>query len=280
MPADKVIVLAPCVRKSIRSLVEEKGFPVGRYKKFLDLSRTDLNLPVRLSCNGCLDDASKIEIIGVAHLGLTRTEEIVKSICETLNHAKIYRIDWAVDIWDISPSQLAACCRFSGIQSSAFFQSRLGATYYPHKSNERTILIYDKLKLLRSKNHSSVDPNGQLTRLEVQFRGKGVPIKRFDEIRGYGEIDLLKGLKLMKLRRPPKDAKPKDVLVFEALDALRQNTGLQSTAKKFTSSQWAYFQKKYFAEVAKNEFPDVLSLLTTSVRDWLADIIRFPRSKP
>jgi len=282
MPADKLILLCPWLRKSIRKLVKEGGFPIGRYRNFLDLSKTDPSLPVRLSCGGSINNVNKIELNGVAKLGLTRTREIIESICGGTSRVKIYRIDWAVDILDISPSQLAASCRFQGIQSSAFFQSRLGTTYYPHRSKERTVLIYDKLKLLRSRHNPAANgykQDQQLTRLEVQFRGKGVPIRSFDDIRGYGDIDLLKGMKLVRLRHPPQNAKPQEVLIFEALNGLIDQIGLQNTAKRFSSSQWAYLQKRYFEADAHDEIPDVRRLLTKSARDWLADIIRFPRSK-
>ena len=72
---------------------------------------------------------------------------------------------------------------------------------------------------------------------------------------------------------------PKDILVFEGLQSLIEKVGLECAAKRFSSSQWEYFLKRYFLPVSQNAFVNVRQRLAKSTRDWLEDIIRFPRTK-
>jgi len=282
VPADKLILLSQVVKRSFRLLVEEQGHPKGGYRGFLDLSRTKLNLPVRLYCGGMRNGINKIEFIDVARLGLAQTEIIAKAICGGLDQrVRISRIDWAVDILGLSAWDLAASCRVSGTQNSAFYRSRSGVSFYPHQSRKHAIPIYERLRHLRAKHNPLATVflfDDHLTRFEIQLRGGGVPIRRFIDIRGFADIDLLNRVTFLKFCQPPPGSKPLQILAAERLQSLVQEFGLQNTSKRFSPAEWAYLTKKFFRPASQAEIPDVRSLMRRSIRDWLEDRIRFPRS--
>src|ERR1700687_3647729 len=187
MPADKLVLLSQNLKPELERLVKERGHPKGKYSHFLDLRKTELALPVRLFCGGSINGTNKLEFIRVASLGLSRVEQIVLDVFGDLQSAKICRLDWAVDFLGKNPCDLAVRCRVSGVQSCRFYRSRGRVSFYPHFSRDRVILIYDRLKRMQSKG----DPlarifreEDDLTRIEVQFRGKGIPIRDFVNIRG------------------------------------------------------------------------------------------------
>jgi hypothetical protein len=280
MPADKLILLSKNVTSTFECAVKTKGHPKGNYSRCLDLRTTTYALPVRLYCGGSFDGANKIEFIQVATLGLSRVEQIVREICGNLLEPTIYRVDWAVDLLGISLWDLAACCRVSGIQSSRFYHSRGGDSFYPHFSPGRAILIYEKLKRLRAED----DPlakvfrgDDELTRIEVQFRSKGVPIKEFVHIRCYADIDLLKGVGFLELQPLRSNLKPQQRLAAERLRSMVQELGLQNASKRFSPSEWSYVSKTYFEPGSKAIIPNIPALMQKSAREWLEDRIRFPR---
>ena len=120
--------------------------------------------------------------------------------------------------------------------------------------------------------------NDALTRLEVQFRGRGVPIREFANIRRYADIELLKGVNFLSLLSVRSGLKPLRLLAAERLQSLVQELGLQNTSKRFLPPEWAYLSATLFAPTAKDDMPDIRSLMQKSARDWLEDRIRFPRS--
>jgi hypothetical protein len=280
MPADKLILLTQNVASKFECAVKTKGHPKGNYSRSLDLRKTAYGLPVRLYLDGSFNGTNKIEFIQVATLGLSRVEQIVKDICGNLKEPIICRVDWAVDLMGMNPWDLAACCRVSGIQSSKLYHSRGGDSFYPHFSRERVLLIYDKLKRLRLKGDPLAEGfkgNAQLTRLEVQFRGKGVPIREFAHIRRYGDIDLLRGVSFLRLQQLRSTLKPQQRLAAERLQSLAQEVGLQNASKRFSASEWQYLSKTYFEPATKATIPDIRALMQKSARDWLQDRLRFPR---
>jgi hypothetical protein len=236
MPADKLILLARNVTSNFECAVKTKGHPKGKYSHFLDLRKTVYALPVRLYWGGSFNGANKLEFVRVATLGLSRVEQIVKDIYGNLQGPIICRVDWAVDLLGMSPWDLAACCRVSGVQSSRFYRSRGGVSFYPHFTRDRALLIYERLKRLRLKG----DPlaavfreDDQLTRLEVQFRGKGVPIREFAQIRRYGDIDLLKGVSFLELLRVRGTLKPQQRLARRDSDPLCRRSGCKMLQRDF-----------------------------------------------
>jgi hypothetical protein len=281
MPADKLVLLSQNVRTEFERLVKEKGHPKGKYSHFLDLRKTKYELPVRLYCGGAFNGANKLEFMRVAGLGISRVEQIVIEVFGDLLNSNICRLDWALDLLGKSPWDLAVRCRVSGVQSSRFYRSRGSVSFYPHFSQDRAILIYDRSKRLRAKS----DPlarvfadDNDFSRIEVQFRGKGVPIREFARIRHYGDIDLLKGVDFLNLLQLRSKLKLQQLLAAERIQLLVQEVGLQIASKRFSPSEWAYLSKKYFAPTSKPDIPDIRALMQKSARDWLEDRLRFPRS--
>jgi hypothetical protein len=280
MPADKLILLSRNVTSKFEWAVKTKGRPKGKYSHFLDLQKTLYAQPVRLYLGGSFNGTNKLEFVRVATLGLSRVEQIVKDICGDLLGPIICRLDWAVDLSDNSAWDLAASCRVSGIQSSRFYCSRGCPSFYPHFSRDRTILIYDRLRRLRLKGEPLAQvfrEDDQLTRIEVQFRGRGVPIRELAHIRRYGDIDLLKGVSFLDLLRLRSTLKPQQRLAAERLRSLVQEVGLQNASKRFSPPEWVYLSKTYFEPASKATIPDIRTLMQKSARDWLEDRIRFPR---
>ena len=280
MPADKLVLLSQNLRPEFERIVKEKGHPKGKYSHFLDLRKTEFELPVRLFYCGSINGTNKLEFIRVASLGLSRVEQMVTTIFGDSAIVKICRLDWALDLLENTPWDLGARCRVSGVQSSRFYRSRGGVSFYPHFTRDRVILIYDRLKRLRSKG----DPlarifreKDDLTRLEVQFRGKGVPIREFANIRRYADIDLLKGVSFLNLLGIRSNLKPLQLLAAERLQWLVQELGLQNASKRYLPSEWAYLSTKLLAPTLRDDIPDIRTLIRKSARDWLEDRLRFPR---
>jgi hypothetical protein len=281
MPADKLALLSDNLRSEFQRLVKEKGDPKGKYSHFLDLRKTELEFPVRLFYGGSFNGANKLEFIRVASLGLSRVQQIVTALCGDSATVKICRLDWAVDILGKTPWDLAVRCRVSGVQSSRFYRSRGGVSFYPHFTRDRVILIYDRLKRLQSKGDPLArifSEKDDLTRLEVQLRGKGVPIREFANIRRYADIDLLKDVSFLNLLGMRSNLKPLQLLAAERLQWLVQELGLQNASKRFSPSEWVYLSTKLLAPTSKEIIPDIRSLMQKSARDWLEDRIRFSRA--
>jgi len=280
MPADKLVLISRYLNRNFRRLLKEKGKPHGAYRRFLDLRETDLNLPVRLFSGGARDGINKLEFVGVAALGLSQVEHITKSICDYLYIVRISRIDWAVDILGVSAWELATKCRVANVQNSRVYRSRPGNSFYPHHSFRKAILIYERLKRLRSERNPLAKvfrSDDLLTRCEVQFRGAGVPIRKFSEIRCYADIDMLERVSFLQFCRLPATSKPQQILAAERLHALVGEVGLQIASKRFSAAEWAQLNKKFFEPMSKEDIPDVRSLMKKSVVDWLEDRVRFPR---
>jgi hypothetical protein len=277
VPADKLVLLCDVVKKDFQRVAQDADEPRGGYSYFVDLQNTQFRLPVRLYCDGKWNGINKIEFVGVAALGLRRAEEIVNSICEDPPRAKITRIDWAVDVLGLSAWDLGASCRVANVVNSEFYHSRGGVSFYPHRSNTRSILIYERGKHLSAQHHPDANrfTNRDLTRLEVQFKGKGVPIREFSRIREYKDIDVLRGVSFERIVQIPNDLKPLQILQAEGLRSLVSRLGLQNASKRFAPSEWAYIRKKYLRP--SDGFPDLRFLMKREVEDWLRNVFRFPR---
>jgi hypothetical protein len=263
---DKLVLITRNIKPSIEELIRNKNKPGGYYANSLDLSKTHLKLPVRIYLDGRYNHKSKIQIDGIAKLGLKGTKNILKRICDTgLWGLKINRIDLAVDLEDFDACELAECCRVRGAQKSVIYHSRTGDSFYIQYSFIRKILIYDK--------------RAGIARLEVQLRARGVPITNFMNIRRYADIDNLENLFVESVPRIRKNLKPEHRLAALGMLGLVRKFGLQTARKvfkKYSHSQWGYWYKKLF--LPKNELPDLKALMHESICDWLED--RIHRSGP
>jgi hypothetical protein len=277
VPADKLILLSRHIEKRFKKLAEREK-PRGRYSHFIDLQQTEFRYPAQLYCGGSVNKINKIVFVGLAGLGLTATTRIVGSICGDCCLVTIHRLDWCVDIFGISAWQFAMACHVAGVQSSKFYRSRSGVSCYPHASRERTLLVYERLSYLRSKHDPSTKyykADDQLTRIEVQLCGKGVPIRGLNQIQRYADIDLLRNVTFLKFRPFRRNLKPLQLLAAHGLQALVQAFGLQNALKRFSAAESAYLIQKFFEP--DMDMPDVHFLMQESTRDWLEDRLRFPR---
>jgi len=285
MPIDKLILLTDHVENQIYKLVKSNGYPKGKYRRFLDLEKTDLELPVLLYCGGVFTGVNKIEFKGVSKLGSRRAFQCVDLICGGQDDVIIHRIDAAIDLVNVDVWQVAQSCRVKNAQSSKFYRSRHGMSSYPRVSYEHTVLIYEWVKRHLSKGdllaNSHFIKNEDVTRMEVQLCGRGIPIPEFMSIHDYGSYDFLENVSFVKLVPIRKNLRPRDRLAAERLQTIVQELGVQNAAKKFSPAQWAYLRNKFFNTHSENVLPDVKSLMQKSVCDWLENRIRFPRfSRP
>jgi hypothetical protein len=117
---------------------------------------------------------------------------------------------------------------------------------------------------------------GPLTRVEVQFK-KNLPYPLFNDLKRYAQLELLPNLSFWRLGTRGKNLKPKDTLAAEGLLRRIEEYGLQQASKMCSSSDWSYLTKTLLEPVPDSKFPDLNKLLRESAREWLKDIIRFPR---
>jgi hypothetical protein len=279
MPADALVLLSHRIRSVFRDLAQEKGKKVPGYAWHIDLRETVFQLPVRLYFGGVHNGINKIQFIDVAHLGLTRTREIVRAICGDLDAVRIARLDCCVDI-DIPLLDLALYCRLALVQNCTIVRSRTGTTFYLRHSYPRKAMMYDKLRQLEFAGDPTIKAyvwEGPLTRVEVQLRSSGLPFRRFIDLERYAKLDMLPNLSFWEVGRKRDGLTAIDSLAAEGLLRKIEEVGLQMTSKMFSAQEWAYLAKKFLRPAPESKFPDLNALLRKSVHDWLEDRIRFPR---
>jgi hypothetical protein len=279
---DKLIVLTDKIEGPFLDLAREEGSARYGYGNVIDLRQTRYNFPVVLYCDGRHNGKHKIEVVGVARLGLRRARQILKIIVGHLSAARIYRIDLCTDIFGLWVWDLAEVVCVSRTQNFKIYNNRGGASFYVQNSAQKTIVLYDKVKQLASKGDPLADAFGSgehLTRIEVQLKGRGVPFKKIHHLHRYAAIDLLGGLHFRQLKRLQDDARPLHLLAAGRLRGLIHKYGLQAVKKRFSSSQWAYFEKTLFRVLKAEEIPDLRVRLKRSIEDWLENRIRFPRGR-
>jgi hypothetical protein len=277
---DKLVLLARHIRKPFLDLARKEGEPRSGYQHVIDLRTTHHKLPVVLYCYGRYNGIHKLEFVGVAQLGLRQTRQILRTIVKNLSLARIYRIDVCTDILGISVWDLADRVHVSRVQNFTIINNRGGASFYLQNSKEKSILLYDKIKQYGKIGDPMVNlfgPSDQLTRIEVQLKGKGVPFKRIRNLRRYLDVDFLEQLRFLKLRTLRDDSKPLHRLAAAQLRDLLHKYGLHATKKRFSPSQWAYIEKTLFQTLEGKEIPDLQFRLRRSLEDWLENRLRFPR---
>lgn len=72
----------------------------------------------------------KIELVGVARLGLRRTRKILKILLSHFSGARIYRIDLCTDIPGLWVWDLAGIAIVARSQNFKIYNNRAGATFY------------------------------------------------------------------------------------------------------------------------------------------------------
>jgi hypothetical protein len=277
---DKLILLSDKIDREFLNLAREQGSARGGYAHVMDLRQTRYDFPIVLYCDGRHNGKHKIEVVGVARLGLRRTRQILRIIVGHLSGARIYRVDLCTDIPGLWVWDLAEVVFVSRSQNFKIYNNRGGVTFYLQISAHKTIVLYDKIKQLAAKGDSIADafrPSEYLTRIEVQLKSRGVPFKKIRHLYRYADVDLLGQLRFRRLKRLRDDAKPLHLLAAAGLRRLIHKYGLQAVKKKFPSSQWAYFDKTLFRVLEGEEIPDLRLRLKRSIEDWLENRIRFAR---
>jgi hypothetical protein len=276
---DKLTLLSKIINSRFAAVAGKEGQPAGGYASVVDLRKTKYELPARLFCKGRYSGIHKLEIIGVARLGLPRTQEIVECIFPNLHRVNVYRIDLAVDLPGFSPWFFVTNSRISHRQNYALYRSRGAVSYYLQFSKQRKIVFYDRLRLLRQQNNPLAKMFGaddELTRFEIQMMGAAVPFRRFVDLHLYADIKPLAHLHFRKVivaggRSPAKR------LAGYGLNWLISKYGQQATSRMFSPPEWAALRKVYLESTEHPEFPAIQSMMRRSIRRWLEGKIVFPR---
>jgi hypothetical protein len=277
---DKLVLLCVFISELFLRLAREQGVRKWGYNHVIDLRQTDHNLPIILYCDGMRDGRHKLEVVGVARIGHACTLQILKKVIGHLSNARIYRIDCCVDLLGVSVWDLAQICYVGRSQNYQIYRSRTGDSVYIQRSTAKTILLYDKKRRLRAEHDPQAamyGPGDELTRLEIQLKGAGVPFKKVRHIHRYADINLLSGLKLRCIVASSNHKKPFHTMAAAHLANQIVDFGLHATLKRYPSSHRAYIEKLFLEDVDGGEVPDLRLHLKRSIEDWLEDRIRFPR---
>jgi hypothetical protein len=279
MPVHKLVLLTPQIKTSYLLRARVHGRRAGGYSHYLDLRNEEEALPVRLYIEGMRNGINKLQFDDeIAVLGWPKTLEIVRRICGDIDGIWIYRIDWCRD-YDIALLDLALYCQIARARNCNFMNSRTGPTFYLRRSKAFVLYMYDKLRELKAKGDPIAKKcifDGPLTRIEVQYRGSGVPFRKLTDIKRYADLDMLEDISFWKAGCKRKGLSVSDSLAAEALLIRINDFGLQSALKMFPAQERAYIVKK-FLEPAGGQFPHLNNLMRKSALDWLEGRIRFPR---
>jgi hypothetical protein len=239
-------------------------------------------LPARLFYLGRYSGIHKLDIIGVARLGLPRTLEIVEHIFPNLQRVRIYRVDLCTDLLGLSPWFFVTNLLLPHGQNYALYRSRGAISYYLQFSKQRKIVFYDRLRLLRRQKEPLADifnVDDQLTRIEIQWMGAAVPFRRFVDIHRYAEMPLLRQLRFRKLLVATNQHTPAKHLATYGLRWLISKYGKQATSRMFSPPEWAALSHAHLEQMDQSEIPHIESLMRKSTRRWLKGQLHFPRAK-
>lgn len=279
---DKLVLLCRLIKRNVETLALEDGSPGAGYERCIDLRGTKLKLPVKLFYRGHYNHINKIEVIGVAGLGLPLTQKILGTVVPDVNRLKIYRIDLCVDVLGLSPWFFVTNAQISRRQNYALYRSRGAVSYYLEFSKQRKIVFYDRLKLLRRKKNPLANifaAEDRVTRIEFQLMGAAVPYKRFAELHRYADIKPLASLHFRKLIVVGDGRTPTKRLAAYGLRWLISKYGQQSTSRMFSPPEWAALRRVYLERMKRSEIPKIEPLMRKSIRRWLKGQLYFPRAK-
>jgi len=282
MVVDKLVLLSPTISHKLGKLAREEGGPTAGYERCIDFRRTRLGLPARLFYRGRYNKIHKLEIIGVARLGLPYTQKLVERIFPNLLRVRIYRIDFCVDILGYSPWFFVTNLLLARHQNYALYRSRGAVSLYLQFSKQRKLVFYDRLRLLRKERNPMARLyayHDHLTRIELQLSGAAVPFKRFMDIQRYAELRPVKHVRMMRFQVEVDHHTAVKRLAAYGLRWLISKCGLQPTARMFSSPEWAALRNTYLREIRGIRVPRIGYLMRKSVRRWLKGQIYFPRAR-
>ncbi|HSY59120.1 MAG TPA: hypothetical protein VK795_06135 [Terriglobales bacterium] len=246
-----------------------------RYSNWLDLRKVHPTLQAFLFYNHQPTMKHKLVLIGVGKLGRTLTGRIISQVFPQLDGVRIHRIDFCVDLFGVSVMSLAENIFAPGTHNFRIYKSQDGISHYFQCSGRRTVLAYDKVRSDKALRTSNLDL--EIARLEVQLRGKGVPIRDFRDIHRYLEFDVLGPLEVRRVIAAFDATKPTSFLAARGFRSVVSEYGLDGALKLFPSSNRSFLKEKYLGAPLKDQLSSLAIGLRKGTSDWLADRIRFPR---
>lgn len=277
---DALHLLSPRINKKFSDIALENGRPTRGYERCVDLREQEPKLPARLYFNGRHTPVHKLELIGVARLGLPLTQQIVETVFPDLKRVTIYRIDCCVDLLGKNVWHFAESCHIPRVQNYRLFRNRGAVSIYLQASKNRTVVFYDKGRERQAKKSpmaAILMPGDSLTRFEMRFQGSGVPVRDFLRIEAYAEMDFVANIRFARLRVPSNKSTPMELLKAEGVRALVRRYGQQMAFKSFPPAEAAYLKKKFLKPSDGAEAVELNRRIRKSVADWMAGRIRYPR---
>jgi hypothetical protein len=272
---DKLELMSTTIDPYIKDLVLLHGERAYRYEQWLDLRKIVPELHAFVFFNHRPTGIHKLVLVGVAHLGWSVTKKIVEQVFPALDNVKISRIDFCVDFYGISVLSLAENLSLPGTHGFKIYKTHKGFSYYLQSSQIRSVLLYDKVRSEKRLGRANIDL--EITRFEIQLRGKAIPIRDFRELDQYLEIDVLGQLEIRKIVATYQPTKPNLFLAAKGFRRVVSKYGLDGALKLFPSTHRAFLKKKFLGPALKNELKSIRHELRRGVSEWLADRIRFPR---
>jgi hypothetical protein len=277
---DKLDVTSFRISEHYLRLAMEEGHTGYGYRKWTDLRKAEPALPAILYCKGRHGGIHKLSLVGVARLGWRNCKRVIRRVFGTLKKVRIYRIDVCVDILGKSVWHFAEQYHLSRTQNFRLYKERGAASVYLQWSAERKVVVYDKGWLLRKKRSPfamMLKSYDQLTRIEIQMSGSGVPFRSLRDLRKYESVKWLTYLALLKFRTKLNKQKPMQFLAQLGLLTLISEYGLQGASKVFTGPAWAFLKNKFLRLATKDEASELSRRIQKSVCEWMNDRIRSPR---
>jgi hypothetical protein len=272
---DKLELMSSSITAEFKAHATELGERAYRYSKWLDLRKVHPTLQAELFYEHRPTMKHKLRLIGVAKLGRTVTAEIISRVFPRPDGIKIHRIDFCVDLFGVPVMSLAENICLPGTHNFKIYKSRDGISQYLQCSDPRTVLAYDKVRADKALRHSNLDI--EISRLEVQLRGKGVPIRDFRDIHEYLEYDLLGPLEIREVIAAFDTTKPISFLAARGFRSVVSEYGLDGALKLFRSANRQFLRSKFLEAPLKDRLAALAAGMRKGTAEWLADRIRFPR---
>jgi hypothetical protein len=272
---DKLEVLSPQINPEFETLALQEGQNAFRYEKWIDLRKTDAKLSAILYFRHRPSGKHKLVLVGVAKLGWTASKNVIHQVFPFLEDVKIHRIDFCVDFYGISVLTFAENLCLAGTSNFTVYKRRKGVSYYLQSSRLRSVLAYDKARAERRLGRPF--PTIEITRFEIQLRGKAIPFRPLSLIDRYAEADVIGRLEVRKIIAVFQPTKPNLFLAANGFRVLVAKYGLDGAFKLFPSSYRGFLKKKFLGPVLEDELNSIRERLRKGVSDWLSDRIRFPR---
>jgi hypothetical protein len=298
---DKLSVVGKRLRRSIAKLAREKGRPHQYYETFLDL-RPDL--PAFLYFQSKHTGRHKVTLAGVSRLGWPEVRRILEAVFPDVSkellpdtfqdtfpelgqeasvdqhEVWISRIDLAVNLVDIPLDFFLENLLPKNSRAMRLDRGPRGHTFYPYKSDDRTVAIYD----LKRKNQKGKRDAlwgfwkrfDHALRLELSLRGRGIPWRSLRDLPKYREMDLLQGANFHEVRINTDGLTPIQALACIGLRSqIATGISLEAILKTVPSPHRPTIKRLFLRAVANA--PDINARFRRRFDDWFRGLIRFPR---